>query len=278
VDITPYLYIPFVTWAIAQAIKFTLALIRGDVDFKYLYASGGMPSVHSAVVTSLATWALIAGGPSNPFFGFAAVFAAIVMYDSFGVRRSAGEQARTLNKLISDLARNGGLKNADDYNELREILGHKPLEVIIGSILGFTIACMFGYQKIAPYFNVFNYDLNGMQAKAVMLGALVFIVIAVAVYLLIRRTIMNNIKARKYNLYLLGASVGAAILAAGLAFLYYENVVFMYGLLGFVFIKLLWLAAVIFCIYNLYKSIKAGKKSVDEHRRDTWLKKAGKKK
>jgi len=277
VNITPYLYVPFVTWAVTQAIKFILALIRGDVDFRYLYASGGMPSVHSAVVTSLATWALIAGGPTNPLFGFAAVFAAIVMYDSFGVRRSAGEQARTLNTLISDLARNGGLKNAEDYNELREILGHKPLEVIVGSILGFAIACMFGYQTILPYFNVFNYELSSMQAKAVMLGALAFVVVAFAVYVLIRKKYIKNIAVRKYNLYLLSANTIVAICVAGLGFLYYENIFYPYGLLGFVGIKIVWLAAIAFCIYKMYMGAKKGKKSVRETQREAWLKRAGKK-
>lgn len=277
-DITPYLYIPFITWATAQAIKFFLALIRGDVDLRYLYASGGMPSVHSAVVTSLATWALIAGGPSNPLFGITAVFAAIVMYDSFGVRRSSGEQARTINSLIADLARTGGLKNAQDYRELREILGHKPLEVIIGSILGFVIACLFGYQKIAPYFEVFNYQLTGMQSKLIMFGVAAFTVIAIAVYALIRKKLAKNVVARKYNLYLLATNLGIAFLTACLAFLYYEKVYYAYGLLGFAGIGLLWVAGLIFCIYNLQKAAKSKQKSEEEHRKDAWLKRAGKKK
>lgn len=276
-NITPYLYIPFITWAVTQAIKFSLALIRGDVDLRYLYASGGMPSVHSAVVTSLATWALIDGGPTNPLFGFAAVFAAIVMYDSFGVRRSAGEQARTLNSLISDLARNGGLKNAEDYNKLREILGHKPLEVIVGSVLGFSIACMFGWQKIAPYFRVFDYQLTSMQAKAVMIAAAVFLVVAVVVYALIRRKFIKKVEVRKYNLYLLTSNIVMALLVAAYGFLYYEKLSYPNGLLGFVIIKIGWLMAVAFCIYSMYKTSKASKKTERETRRESWLQRAGKK-
>lgn len=277
-DITPYLYIPFITWVTAQAIKFFLALIRGDVDLRYLYASGGMPSVHSAVVTSLATWALIAGGLSNPLFGITAVFAAIVMYDSFGVRRSSGEQARTINNLIADLARTGGIKNAEDYRELREILGHKPLEVVVGSILGFVIACFFGYQRIGHYFDIFNYQLDSTQSKSILFAMIAIVIIAVVLYLLIRRRFAKNVVARKYNLYLLVTNLGISFLAACLAFLYYERIYYTYGLLGFVGIGLLWLAGIIYCVYNMQKAAKAKQTSEDKLRKDAWLKRAGKKK
>ncbi len=277
-NITPYLYVPFVVWATAQAIKFFLALIRGDVDLRYLYASGGMPSVHSAVVTSLATWALIAGGPSNPLFGFAAVLAAIVMYDSFGVRRSAGEQARTINRLIADLSKTGGLKNADDYSQMREILGHKPLEVVIGSILGFVIACLFGYQTVFPYFNVFNNALTPPQAKAIMIAAAGLAAISVVVFFVLQSLYKKVKKATTYNFYLLCVNLLAAALVAVLAFLYYENVSYPYGLFGFVIIGLVWLAGVIFCVIKLAQAVKSNKKPVHELKKEAWLKKAGKKK
>ena len=102
-----------------------------------------MPSVHSATVSSLATVALILGGPESPLFGITGVFAAIVMYDSLGVRRSAGEQARTLNHLIDDLMQAGAIRSHTRYQHLREILGHRPLEVVIGAILGVLLASAF---------------------------------------------------------------------------------------------------------------------------------------
>ncbi len=275
-NVTFYLIVPFVTWAVAQAIKFFLALIRGDVDLRYLYASGGMPSVHSAVVTSLATWALIAGGPSNPLFGFAAVLAAIVMYDSFGVRRSAGEQAKTINKLIADLSKSGGLKNADDYSQMREILGHKPLEVVIGSVLGFVIACLFGYQTVFPYFNVFNSIPTPPQAKAIMIAAAGFALISVVIFFVLQSLYKKVKGATSYNFYLLCTNLGASLLVAVLAFLYYENVSYPYGLFGFVFIGLAWLAGVIFSGYKITKAVKADKKPAHELKKDAWLKKAGK--
>ncbi len=276
-NVTFYLIVPFVTWAVAQAIKFFLALVRGDVDLRYLYASGGMPSVHSAVVTSLATWALIAGGPNNPLFGFAAVLAAIVMYDSFGVRRSAGEQAKTINKLIADLSKSGGLKNVDDYSQMREILGHKPLEVVIGSILGFVIACLFGYQTVSPYFNGFNTMLSAPQAKAVMIAAAGFAAVSVVIFFILQSLYKKVKKATSYNFYLLCTNLLASLLIGVLAFLYYENVSYPYGLFGFVLIGVAWLVGVVFCVFKLTKTIKASKKPQHQLKKEAWLKKAGKK-
>ena len=134
--ITEYLYVPLIVFAIAQCVKFLLAMFRGEYRPSLLFASGGMPSVHSATVTSLATVALIEGGVSSPLFGIAGVFAAIVIYDSLGVRRAAGEQAKVLNVLISDLSSSGAVKVPGKYGHLREVLGHRPLEVLIGMIVG----------------------------------------------------------------------------------------------------------------------------------------------
>jgi acid phosphatase family membrane protein YuiD len=107
-----------------------------------------MPSVHSAVVSSLATYALLQGGPTNPLFGVTAVFAAIVIYDSFGVRRSAGDNAKALNKLIAELAETGGVRDRAAYGHLREILGHKPLESLSCVILGIVMGVVFGMQNM----------------------------------------------------------------------------------------------------------------------------------
>ncbi len=95
----PYIVVPLATWAVSQVAKFAVAAFKGQVDFKYLYSSGGMPSVHSAVVCSLAMTALLVDGTSSHLFGFTLIFAAVVMYDSFGVRRSSGEQAAAINTM-----------------------------------------------------------------------------------------------------------------------------------------------------------------------------------
>jgi hypothetical protein len=106
-----------------------------------------MPSVHSAVVCSLATTALLVDGVNSQFFGFAVIFAAIVMYDSFGVRRSAGEQAAAINMLIDSLDRSR-VRITDPDLHLREILGHQPREVTVGALVGIVLAGLFNYDKL----------------------------------------------------------------------------------------------------------------------------------
>jgi uncharacterized protein len=144
-----YILIPLATWAIAQVTKFALAAFKGRIDFRYLYASGGMPSVHSAVVCSLATTALLVDGPNSHLFGFTLIFAAIVMYDSFGVRRSVGEQATTLNMLIASLERSR-VRLDHPTTHLREILGHQPREVAVGAVLGVVLAALFNSHRLQP--------------------------------------------------------------------------------------------------------------------------------
>jgi acid phosphatase family membrane protein YuiD len=145
----PYILIPLATWAIAQVTKFALAAFRGNIDFRYLYASGGMPSVHSAVVCSLAITALLVDGADSHIFGLTLILAAIVMYDSFGVRRSSGEQAAALNMLIDALNRSR-VKLDQPSLRLREILGHQPREVAAGALLGVVLAAVFNNDKLSP--------------------------------------------------------------------------------------------------------------------------------
>jgi uncharacterized protein len=143
----PFILIPFITWIIAQSAKFSLAALKGRLDPKLFYASGGMPSAHSAVVASLAVTILLREGMASPLFGFAAVFAAIVMYDSLGVRRASGEHAAAINMLISSLAA-GKVKMEVPTLKLREAMGHKPSEVAVGALLGAFIAALFHTDRL----------------------------------------------------------------------------------------------------------------------------------
>ncbi len=147
--INSYIVVPLATWAIAQIAKFTIATLKGQLDLRNLYASGGMPSVHAAVVTALATTAYLVDGPGSHLFGFTAVFGAIVIYDSLGVRRSAGEQSVALNVLISSLARG---KSKLELPELRvkEVLGHNPREVAVGVAVGIVLGGLFNFDRITP--------------------------------------------------------------------------------------------------------------------------------
>ena len=143
----PYILVPAATWAIAQVAKFAIAAIRGRIDFRYLYASGGMPSVHSAVMSSLAVTAYLVDGPGSHLFGFVLIITLIVMYDSVGVRRSSGEQAVVLNVLLDNLERNRFKLDAPPAR-LREVLGHQPREVLVGALTGVVFGGLFNYDRL----------------------------------------------------------------------------------------------------------------------------------
>ena len=123
-------------WILAQSAKtITWALKEKQLNFRRLVEPGGMPSAHSAFVTSLATGIGILEGGDSPLFALATVFALIVMYDAAGVRRAAGKQARVLNAMLEDL-------NQKELHpeRLKELLGHTPFEVLVGAIAGIVFA------------------------------------------------------------------------------------------------------------------------------------------
>lgn len=168
-----YIVVPFVVWAITQFLKFAIAALAGRVDFRYLYASGGMPSVHSAVVTSLAVTAFLVDGPQSSIFGLTAIFAAVVMYDSFGVRRASGEQAVAINEIFDSLKDAGVSRQPRQH--LREILGHKPLEVTVGAAIGFLLGCLFNIDRMGPALTWLSQPVNktGIYALAIVSALLI---------------------------------------------------------------------------------------------------------
>jgi uncharacterized protein len=122
---------------IAQVLKLIIDTIQnGKVSAKVLTTTGGMPSAHSALVTSLATGVGLNLGWKSAEFAIATIFAIIVMYDAAGVRQAAGKQARILNQMVEEL-----FSEDHKFNEekLKELLGHTPVQVIAGSILGIAI-------------------------------------------------------------------------------------------------------------------------------------------
>jgi len=135
-----YISIPFVSWVAAQALKFLIDLIvRGRIDYRRLLGSGGMPSSHSAFVVSLSTVIGIGQGFDSAQFGVTLAFSLIVMYDAAGVRRAAGKQARVLNRMFHH-NREKGEFHLDE--ELKELIGHTPVEVIAGALLGLAISVL----------------------------------------------------------------------------------------------------------------------------------------
>lgn len=132
------LLVAVIACLIAQASKLVVELIKNrKFDVRVLVTTGGMPSAHSALVTALATGIGQTTGWASSEFAIATIFAIIVMYDAAGVRQAAGKQARILNQMIDELFHENKEFNED---RLKELLGHTPFQVIIGSILGVTIS------------------------------------------------------------------------------------------------------------------------------------------
>ena len=123
---------------IAQVLKFIVNLVwKRKIDLRLLTTTGGMPSSHSAGVIGLSTTVGLICGFSSIEFSMAFGYALVVMYDAAGVRRAAGKQAACLNKIIMDIYKQE-LKEAG--GKLKELLGHTPMQVLVGAILGVIYA------------------------------------------------------------------------------------------------------------------------------------------
>ena len=126
-------------WVIAQVIKVCIGIIRQkNFDFRWFVGTGGMPSSHAAGASCLATAIGLEYGFNSVYFALAASFAIVVMFDAQGVRRATGKQARILNKITEDIYWQGRI----DEVRLRELIGHTPVEVIAGFLLGVAIALL----------------------------------------------------------------------------------------------------------------------------------------
>lgn len=128
-----YIYIPLLIWFCIQLFKVIYDLITTKkFNFKRIIGAGGMPSSHSAVVTSLATLIGKYEGVGTPIFAISLIIAFVVMYDACGVRRAAGKQAKLLNKLLET----PGLTGVQVSEKLVEVLGHTPIQVFVGALIG----------------------------------------------------------------------------------------------------------------------------------------------
>lgn len=132
-----YLWVPISIWLLIQVWKFICDIIANKrINLRRLLGAGGMPSSHSAVVTSLATLIGFYEGLDSPMFAFSVIFALVVMYDAAGVRRAAGKQARILNQILNTK----NMAGIAVQEKLIELLGHTPFEVFIGAIVGICYA------------------------------------------------------------------------------------------------------------------------------------------
>lgn len=129
-------------WLIAQILKTAIhAILIREFNAERLVGSGGMPSSHSATVAALATAACYEYGPGSFPFAISLLFAIVVMYDAMGVRRETGIQAKLLNDILRTFE-DMGRSEISAHDKLKEFVGHTPLQVLIGAILGILVAVL----------------------------------------------------------------------------------------------------------------------------------------
>lgn len=139
-----------VSWFSAQFIKTLINIIGskvhspGELIELMFWRTGGMPSSHSAIVTSLCTTIAFKNGLNSDIFLVSFVFLLVVVRDAFGVRRSSGIQAQKINELGKELEDNKALTN---FKPLKEVNGHTPMQVILGCLLGFFVGLAFSLLK-----------------------------------------------------------------------------------------------------------------------------------
>lgn len=132
------LVIPAAAWFAAQLIKCVINMIvHHEVTANVAFGSGGMPSSHSATVCALATTVGIHCGTASPMFGMACILAFVVMYDAMGVRRETGDQGKVINSMLQIFEDMGKPISAE--KKFKELVGHSPLQVIMGALLGIAM-------------------------------------------------------------------------------------------------------------------------------------------
>lgn len=126
-------------WVLAQSIKVALGFFREKrFNFRWFVGTGGMPSSHAAGVAALSTSVGISYGLDSALFAVTLVFTLIVLFDAQGVRYSTGKMAEVLNKMLDDIY----WKKRLDDKQLKEFLGHTPVEVFAGIALGIVVSLL----------------------------------------------------------------------------------------------------------------------------------------
>jgi len=132
----PALVYGLICWGMAQVLKVATSSAREHrLNWRMLFSAGGMPSSHTAIISSITVGIAIREGIDSPLFALAVGIAGVVMYDAAGVRRAAGHQAAVLNQIVDELFQGHPISE----ERLRELLGHTPLQVLAGAILGVAV-------------------------------------------------------------------------------------------------------------------------------------------
>ncbi len=140
----PFLITSVSSWFVAQLIKVIInAIITKQLIWERLIGDGGMPSGHSATVSSLAMFSALRCGCGSFEFAVCAILAIIVCHDATGVRQETGKQAVVLNELVQEFEKI--LKQDITDIDLKELVGHTPLQVIAGITLGIANACVMHF-------------------------------------------------------------------------------------------------------------------------------------
>ena len=136
----PVIDCALLAWFLAQLIKVILeAVMTRRLDTRLFVSRGGMPSSHSALAVACTAAIGKLYGMSGPYFALAVILSAVVMYDACNVRRSAGDTARLVNQLLAHVEK---LTAEDFADDLREVMGHTPLQVLMGALLGLGVGLL----------------------------------------------------------------------------------------------------------------------------------------
>ncbi|NLZ74496.1 divergent PAP2 family protein [Candidatus Falkowbacteria bacterium] len=133
-----YFITPIIAFSIAQGTKVFLRSLKQKITWRDIFSYSDMPSGHAAVVVAMATILALRLGIDSPIFAATFVYAAIVITDAVGLRNYLGQHGKTLNILVKDLKEDEFLDHS--YPKLLEKIGHTPLQVLIGGIIGVTVS------------------------------------------------------------------------------------------------------------------------------------------
>lgn len=163
-----YLLAAVMGWASAQIVKFAISAFKGDFKFVWFFRSGGMPSAHTATVVALALTVLFREGVESSVFAIAAVLAAIVVYDSLGVRRAVGDQAGLLDIVATELSVDPAISRGN-------VQGHTPAEVMGGLLVGATAAFVVSSSQAVEKLKLLTEDLAGQELFWVTIAGVVIL-------------------------------------------------------------------------------------------------------
>lgn len=136
-------------WTVAQVAKTIIHIITNKTfQLERLVGGGGMPSSHSATVCALSTAVFIKCGFASTEFALAFIFSFIVMYDAMGVRRETGNQAKVINEMRDFFLEMKNIGNIPPEDRLKELVGHTPLQVLIGALTGIIIGIATMYANL----------------------------------------------------------------------------------------------------------------------------------